>query len=174
LQDLNQAPTIKRLKTLDPKKNFLFCTTKNPFQYLVDCVNNGYVLHGSSRYITGEFIPQLTTDASKEFGNRKAIYLTSDPIVAMFRAYVGGIEIRGREDSKSTEITDEGEFIYSNTYFAVGEPEKVREKGYVYIFLKDIVDESYNLEHVSYKKASPILALEVSREDFPYEIEKLS
>ncbi|PKN02946.1 hypothetical protein CVU76_02890 [Candidatus Dojkabacteria bacterium HGW-Dojkabacteria-1] len=138
-------------------------------------VNNGYVLHGSTRKLV-ELIPQEANDSSKEFGNAKAVYLTSNPIVAKFCALVGGANVGERRDSKVTKISPEGEYTYTDTFFGVSKPENIRNEGYIYIFPKSVVDKSEGLEHISKEPIKPFIVIQMKRSDWDekkYPIEKI-
>lgn len=145
----------------------------NPLEYLENYVNKGYVLHGSTRKISGSLKPTLSNDLTKEFGNQKAVYLTSCPLVAMFCALTSGADVGHRVDSKRTVVDEEGRFTYTDTYFGVENIDRVSSSGYVYIFPKSVVDDTEGLEHISKKEIKPKYILGIKREDFKYEIEEI-
>lgn len=154
--------------------DFVFYKFLHPHELLKNLVNNGYILHGTSREIEGKLVPHQAYDEAKKFGNQKAIYLTSDPLTAIFTALTGGVEeIDARRNSIKSKRGKDGNYEYMETYFAVSNPSKVREKGYIYIFNKDVAEENESNEFISKKPIKPIMIIQVERKDFPYEIEKI-
>jgi hypothetical protein len=147
---------------------FKYVELKDPEEFITSCVNNGYVLHGTTRKLD-ELIPQKANDSAKEFGNAKAVYLTSSPIVAKFAALVGGADVGNRRDSKKTKISEKGVFTYSEVFFGVEKPENIKNEGYVYIFPKSVVDDTEGLEHISRKPIKPDLVVQIKREDWDEE-----
>jgi len=161
-----------------PKKfkngSFVFYTFPHPQKFFNNLVNYGYLLHGTSREIRGELIPHQAYDEAKKFGNQKAIYLTSDPLTAIFTALTGGVQdIGARRNSIKSRRGKDGNYEYIETYFAVSNPAKIREKGYVYIFNKDVAEASDNNEYISRKPIKPIMIIQVEGKDFPYKIEMI-
>jgi hypothetical protein len=141
---------------------------------LNNLVNHRYLLHGTSREIEGKLVPHQAYDEVKKFGNQKAIYLTSNPLTAIFTALTGGVEdIDARRNSIRSTKGKDGNYEYIETYFAVSDPAKVRKKGYVYIFNEDVAEENENNEYISRKPIKPIMIIQVQRKDFPYKIEKI-
>ncbi len=154
---------------------FEYVVVENPDEIITLSVNNDYVLHGSTRKLV-ELIPQQANDASKEFGNVKAVYLTSNPIVAKFCALVGGANVGERRYSKVTKISPAGEYTYTDTFFGVSKPENIRNEGYIYIFPKSVVDESEGLEHISKEPIKPFIVIQIKRSDWDeqkFPIEKI-
>ncbi len=155
--------------------DFVYYIFPNPQKFLSNLVNQGYLLHGTSRKIEEELIPQQEYDEAKKFGNQKAIYLTSDPLVAIFTALTGGVnEIDARRNSIRSKRGEDGNYEYIETYFAVSDPVKVSEKGYVYIFNNNVTDANENNEYISRKPIKPLMIIQVERKDFPYKIEKIA
>jgi len=154
---------------------FEYVILDNPDEIITLCVNNDYVLHGSTRKLV-ELIPQQANDSSKEFGNAKAVYLTSNPIVAKFCALVDGANVGERRYSNVTNITPEGEYTYTDTFFGVSKPENIRSEGYIYIFPNSVVDETDGLEHISKEPIKPFLVIQIRRSDWDeqkYPIQKI-
>jgi hypothetical protein len=157
------------------ENKFVYYIFEDPRQILNTLVFNKYLLHGSSKKIVGQLIPHQANDLAKEFGNQKAIYMTSDPIGAMYAALTGGVEGIGKSICrKNTSKDNEGKIVYKNTYFAVSNPNKIKDKGYVYIFLKSDADENEHYEFIAKKAIEPKLIIEIKREDFPFNIVKLT
>ncbi len=125
-------------------------------------------MHGTTRKLEG-LKPSQANDASKEFGNENAVYLTSNPIVAEFCALVGGANVGKRRDSKTTQIDEQGVFHYSDTFFGVENPEKIKDKGYIYVFPDSVVDETEGLEHIAKKKIKPSLVVLMTKNDWDEE-----
>jgi hypothetical protein len=144
---------------------FEYAVLDNPDEFLSFCVNEGYVLHGTTRKLD-ELIPQKANDSSKEFGNASAVYLTSNPIVAKFCALVGGTDVGRRRDSKRTVRGSDGVFKYEDAFFGVERPENIKENGYIYIFPDSVVDDTEGLEHISKKPIQPSLILQIKRSDW--------
>lgn len=159
-------------KNLIKEDNFSYYTLDNPEKFLNKCVNNGYVLHGSTRKILGYLKPYTSNDLSKEFGNQTGIYLTSIPLVAMFCAFVSGTNSGQRRSSIETRIENEN-IEYLNVYLGVENIQEVKDEGYVYIFKDSVIDESYGKEHISKKDILPEYILKIYRKDLRYTIEEI-
>jgi hypothetical protein len=154
--------------------DFIYYVFSDSRQTLTELVKAGYLLHGSSREIIGKLKPHRAHDEVKQFGNQKGIYLSLDPIQAMFTALTGGVKgIKARKNSIRSRINDKGQIKYLETYFAVSNPENIRDRGYVYVFSKSVVDASESNEYISRKPIQPELVIQVEKEDFPYKIEKI-
>jgi len=147
---------------------FKYAVLENPDEFLTYLVNNNYVLHGTTKRLE-ELEPNQANDSSKEFGNENAVYLTSNPIVAKFCALVGGVSIGKRRDSKITLRDKQGVFHYSNPFFEVENPEKIQDKGYIYVFPDSVVDNTEGLEHIAKKKIKPSLVVLMTRDDWDEE-----
>lgn len=154
-----------QLEKLDNGDSFEYAILDNPDEFISFCVNNGYVLHGSTRKVV-ELIPQQANDSSKEFGNALAVYLTSNPIVAKFCALVGGADVGARRNSKRTIKSSDGVFTYPDSFFGVEKIENIKNEGYIYIFPKTVVDETEGLEHIAKKPIKPSLVLQIKRSDW--------
>lgn len=159
-------------KNLIKEDNFSYYTLDNPEEFLNKCINNGYVLHGSTRKILGYLKPYTSNDSSKEFGNQTGIYLTSIPLVAMFCAFVSGAKSGQRQNAIHSK-TENGNIEYLNVYLGVENIENVKDEGYVYIFKDSVIDESYGKEHISKKEILPKYVLKIYRKDLRYTINKI-
>ena len=165
---------IKNRGTKGNHGKFHFITLTNPKETLISLVNHGYVLHGSSRKIEGALLPRQAYDSSKKFGNQVAVYLTKDPLLAMFTALCGGVEgITARRNSIRSTMDDKGRMNYTKTYFAVDNPELIKDKGYVYVFPVDVVDENQSNESIAKTPINPQLIIQIDKEDFPEKIQKI-
>lgn len=153
---------------------FKFVEVSNPQSLLEWATVNGYAMHGSTRQIRGELVPQQAHDLVKESGNREAVYMTRNPLLAEFTALTGGKNIDGRQNRCFLKIKD-GKVAYpQKPEFHVGKPEEVEDEGYVYLFDKETqVDEEVGGEFLSYKPVKPLVVVKVRREDFKYPIEKI-
>jgi hypothetical protein len=171
--DLLKEEVEKRNGSYNSKKDFNYVQLRDPESFLNFCVKNRFVLHGSAREIVGELHPHKANDESKEFGNQDAIYLTKAPIISMFTALTGGVEVGIRRNSVNSEIDEEGNYHYPKTFFGVLYPEKIQSSGYVYVFSEEVVDDSEGSEYISRKSIKPVLVVKVKREDFRFPIEKL-
>lgn len=167
----NHLIEIKSKKIV--KNGFVFYETASPKSLLEWAIQNGYVLHGTSTAIIGALEPRKSNDIHKEFGNKKAVYMTSIPLTAMFKAFAGGVDTGASQDTKQLEITDNGVFIYRNVHFAVQKPENLAKSGYIYIFANEQTDENEGSEYVSYKPIEPLTVIQVYLRDFGYKIQKL-
>ncbi len=180
MEDLENEVKKRKGKFLEERlengSSFEYAVLENPNEFLTYLVNNNYVLHGTTKQLE-ELKPSQANDASKEFGNENAVYLTSNPIVAEFCALVGGANIGKRRDSKKTQIDEQGVFHYSNTFFGVENPEQIQEKGYIYVFPDSVVDDTEGFEHIAKKKIKPSLVVQMNRSDWDeekYPIEKIN
>lgn len=166
--ELNRRDAIKV-----SDNDFEFFKLDTPEEFLSFCVNNGYLLHGSTRKISGVLTPQQANDTSKEFGNKTGVYLTTTPIIAMFTALTGGAEVGIRRNSVISKIDSDGNISYPETKFAVLHTNNVKPFGYVYIFPKGVADEHEASEYISKKAIQPILTVKIEKEDFRFPIEKI-
>lgn len=164
---------LKRNGNFQNKEDFNYVTLANPEEFLNYLAKSGYVFHGSTREIVGKLIPKQANDLSKEFGNREAIYLTSTPIIAMFTALTGGVNVGVRRNSVISKIDEDGNYHYPTVYFGVLKTKKIKSTGYVYIFPEDVIDESEEGEYISLRPIRPELIVKIEREDFRFPIEKL-
>lgn len=156
------------------KRKFVFYTIEQPQKFLNWLISEGFLLHGSSREIIGALVPQQANDLAKEFGNKKAIYLTQDPLVAIFCALTGGVKgIKIRRNSIRSRLNQLGNIEYIDTNFAVSDTEKIQKIGYVYVFTKEVIDEQENNEFISKKPIKPQLVIQIKRKDFPYPIRQI-
>lgn len=167
----NKLTEIKSDKLTED--GFTFYETASPKSLLEWAIQNGYVLHGTSVAIIGELEPRKSNDVYKEFGNKKAVYMTSIPLTAMFKAFAGGVDTGKSQDTKQLEITDTGVFIYKNVFLGVEKPENLAKSGHIYIFASEQTDEHEGSEYVSYKPAKPLAVIKVYLRDFKYKIQKL-
>ena len=157
------------------KGEFIYYKFENPEEILNTLVFNNFLLHGSSRKIVGKLIPHLANDQSKEFGNQNAIYLTSVPLSAMFSSLTGGVKDIGKTiNQKKTSKGVDKKIKYKNTYFAVSCINKIRDKGYVYVFPRSVADSNEHNEFIAKKPIKPELIIEIERKDFPFTIEKIA
>ena len=145
-----------------------------PNQLLDWAVDNGFILHGTSRLVDGDFVPNTAADSIKESGNRTAVCLTDMPPFAMFMALVGGTNVSGTANhGVHTETNDYGiktlEFA-----FGISTPDKIMASGYIYLFGPDCADEFINGEYLSYKPVKPVLAVRFDRDQFAYPIQTIA
>jgi|GEM_PF-1963744 len=153
--------------------DFIFHSSKSTEKLLNKIVSDGYLLHGSSRKICGELLPSQARDLIKESGNRKAIYITKVPAVAMFCALTGGND-RIRHRKNISHMKMKRELIeYSDMFFGVDRPENVMDKGYVYVIGINQINEEVGGEFLSYNPVVPMAVIEIDRNDFVFEINKI-
>ncbi len=147
-----------------------------PLSVLEQSVRDGYILHGTSRRIDHELIPQHAYDLAKASGNRKAVYLTKNPLVAEFAGITGGRAVNGRENQTHLEIDDEtGEFRYSGEQrFRVGALDRVAPEGFVYIFDQTQADEELNGELLAYERIRPLAVVKFDRAKFQHQIDEIT
>ncbi len=157
-----------RSEKLNNGNIFEYAVLEKPDEFLSCCINEGYVLHGTTRKLD-ELIPKQANDSSKEFGNAFAVYLTSNPIVAKFCALVSGADVGLRRDSKKTNIDSDGVFTYTDTFFGVGKPENIKKEGYVYIFPNTVIDNTEGPEHIAMKPIRPYLVIRIKESDWDKE-----
>ena len=146
----------------------------NPEEYLYGLIHEGYILHGTTRQIE-TLVPHTANDASKESGNRHAIYMTDNPAIAMYAALHGGVNEFGWSRHSSVKTIDDttGRITFHDLVFAAQHPEKLAAYGYVYIFPKDSADEYIQGEYLSYKPLVPEQIIEILRSDFNHPISLL-
>ena len=174
-----QKKLIQKIRSVGVERNkkegFEFYDVGGPQEFLEWACVNEYVFHGSSRVIEGNLEPREAIDDIKASGNRKAVYMTINPILAMFTALAGGKDVGTRRNKVFLEITDQGVVRYPKPpEFAVGKPEEIANEGYVYIFDKvSQVDEETNGECLSYKPIKPLAIIRIKRVDFQFPIEKI-
>lgn len=148
----------------------IFYRFDDPEAFLNWSVVHGFLLHGSTRKIFEDLVPYHAIDKIKESGNRKAVYITKSPAVAMFCALTGGVE--GLERRHTSHMTIENErVIYDSMYFGVNKTDLVTTGGYVYILGGYQIDEEINSEFMSYKPVIPLAIIKIDRKNFPYELE---
>lgn len=140
---------------------------KNVESLLNWAVTNDYLLHGSTRLIKESLKPYQANDKIKESGNRKAVYVTRVPAVAMFCALTGGVDGLERRHRSHIKI-DDRVIRYSEMYFGVNDIKEVRNAGYIYILGKWQVDEEINGEFLAYKEIDPMLILKIPRNSFNF------
>jgi len=145
-----------------------------PEQLLEWAADNSYLLHGSSRLITGAFNPQLANDSTKESGNRTALYMTDIPAISMFKALTGGVDGRGTTNHGAGLTVKDGKRTYHDMHFATSKPDLIAEEGYVYVFDETAADEHVYGEYLTYKPVKPIAAIKIKRKQFKHPIEVLS
>ncbi len=148
---------------------------ENITESLEDLVVRGYCFHGSSVLIDGQLKPSLANDDSKETGNRKAVYLSKNPLVAEFRALCGGIEVGKRVSACFMKIED-GKVSYDKKpSFGVEKPSEISEIGYIYVVdLRTSGLEEIGGEILSYQPIEPLFAIKMKKEEFKYPIETIS
>lgn len=130
-----------------------------------------YVFHGSSRE-NNILKPQKANDKVKESGNRKAIYLTNSPVLAIFCALAGGIEGMRERRNSINEIHSERGIEYQDIKLLVSHPELIKDEGYVYVCKRNGLDYE-NGEFLSYEPLKPEMVIKVKRSDLKYNIEKI-
>jgi hypothetical protein len=168
---LNKIKDIRAERNVEAD-NFETFSVQNPQEFLEWATVNGYVFHGSTRKTIGELVPQQANDLAKESGNRDAVYMTRNPLLAEFTALTGGKDVGVRQNKCFMQITDSKEVRYPQTpEFRVGKPDEVETQGYVYIFDREKqVDEEVGGECLVYEPVKPIAVIRVKREDFKYPI----
>jgi hypothetical protein len=165
---------VKKLYKLGNSKSdidgVLFYRIYETEKFLNWAILNNFLLHGSTRRITENLKPYQANDKAKESGNRRAIYITKVPAVAMFCALTGGVDGLSRRHSSHTKI-EKNCIDYEEMYFGVNHLDMVTETGYIYILGKNQVDEEINGEFLAYKEICPLAIIEIWRKDFPFKID---
>lgn len=154
-------------------EGFVYFQLEKPESFLNFCIKEGYLLHGSTRAIRGKLVPHKANDLAKEFGNQEGIYLTDAPIVAMFSAITGGVNIKATKHQVSSERDSEGNINYPKAHFAVARPHMIQDEGFVYVFSGKVVDASEGSEYISKRAIMPIVVIKISRGDFRFSIDKM-
>ena len=121
---------------------FLYYRLSKPELFLNWLVLGDYLLHGSTKAINENLKPYQAIDKIKESGNKKAIYITKIPAVAMFCAITGGVDGLLRRHLSHTRM-ENGKIQYKNMYFAVNDMNKVAENGYIYIIANRDINEDF-------------------------------
>jgi hypothetical protein len=154
-----------------------YCCWKfpNPLDVLEKLVVSGYCFHGSSRKIDGYVEPQQGCDFVKQSGNEMAVYMTINPLVALFTAIFGGVsEISERRHRCFLKIDKEVVSYPGKPYFAVNDPSMGVDEGYVYVFdRKNEGFEKINGEILSKNKVKPLFVVKIKMDDFEYEVDRL-
>lgn len=134
----------------------------------------GFCFHGSSKLVNGPLTPQQAYDEVKESGNREAVYMTINPLLAEFTALYGGADVGQRKNSCAMTI-DDGKVSYpGKQFFAVEKIEGIADIGYIYVFDKKTPGfEEANGEILSYMPIEPMFAIKIKKEDFKYPIEEI-
>ena len=155
--------------------NFEVREYDNPTAVLEKLAVEGYCFHGSSRRIEGNLEPQQATDLVKASGNEEAVYMTINPLLAEFAGLYGGVEgITKRENICHMEIND-GKVSYpGESHFAVNDPGKGAQEGYIYVFDRKTPGfEEVNGEILSKRKIETLMVIKIKREDFKPEVKKI-
>ncbi len=141
---------------------------------LEDLTVRGYCFHGSSRKIDDVLIPQQATDSVKESGNRKAVYMTRNPLLAEFVALSGGRDV-GKRISECYMAVDNGKVTYPTPpHFAVEKIGEISDEGYIYVFDSRLSElEEVNGEILSYVPIEPLFAIKMKKVDFKFPIETI-
>jgi len=147
---------------------------ENVLESLEELVIRGFCFHGSSRLIEDKLTPHLAVDDIKESGNRKAVYLTINPLLAMFTALCGGVDV-GKRENKCFMAIEDGEVKYPEIpYFAVEKTENISDIGYIYVVDRKMAGlDEINGEILSYEPIEPMFAIKIKRGEFRYPINKI-
>ena len=147
---------------------FVFVEVNNPLGFLEEIAKGGdYLFSGSSRRVNGEL------DPSSSVSKLPAIYMTRNPVLAMFHGFVGGMDNKiFRENTITMQIDDDtGEITYPVAEFSVGNPEAIAEEGYIYIIKNSLkYTRNENGEYLSSDSVKPDLVLKFKKSNFPFEI----
>ena len=167
----------RKIRNLDARffkdDDVKFCMVQDPDEFLTWCRFNDFVMHGSTRLIPGKLKPSLAHDLSKSFGNQKGIYSITTPIVAMFCALAGGVDVGLRRNSVRTKSSNQT-LSYTDVFFGVERIDEVKSEGYVYIFDKRQTDANEGPEYISFSPVTPLLILKIMKTDFDYTINEIS
>lgn len=138
---------------------------------LEDLAVRGYCFHGSSKLVDGKLTPQQEKDEVKESGNRKAVYMTVNPLLAMFTALCEGVEV-GKRKNKCFVTIEDGEVKYpEKPFFAVEKIENISGVGYIYVVDRKTPGlEEISGEILSYEPVEPLFAIKIKREEFKHPI----
>lgn len=148
--------------------------SEEPQKILEWATLNRFAFHGSTRNIIGPLFPHQANDSIKESGNRKAIYMTTNPLVAMFSALTGGKNLGSRRFSAQMETKNNKVIYPKQPIFKVEKLEKMPDHGYVYIFDRNTqVDEETAGECLVYKPVLPVAKLKINKNDLKIPIGKI-
>ena len=127
-----------------------------------------FVFHGTNSADIEELEPRQANCRAKNFGNIKAVYATTDPVLPIYhsvfnRKYFSGIHSSGVEDNKYV-------FKIDGTF----KDEKVWDNGCVYVLDKSEFEQGQDDggrlidEYASRELVKPLAKVLMSPEDFPY------
>lgn len=159
--------------TREVDSGFEYYKLDDPEKFLDWAVENGFLLHGTTRQVD-VFEPRQGHDTRRESGRKVAIYMGADAPIAMFMALIGGTNINGHSSFSSQSERNDDVSRAANYTFTVDNVNKVQEQGYVYIFSSEQIDADVGGEYHSYKPQRPIVAIKIERKDFHYPIQVMS
>jgi len=146
---------------------------------LEEYIDKGYVLHGSPAKIT-KFYPKPTADVAKKFGNDTAVFATRAVPSALFSAIVDRQVLPEGTDRRvkmfyKREINDKtGEELVITDYGvskALHKAGALKRKGWVYVLPSEtFIHDTKSNESKSHVPIKPLLALPVTRRNFPFKI----
>lgn len=147
---------------------FVFVEVNDPQDFLEAIAEGGdYLFSGSSKRTVGQLDPASSVSALS------AIYMTRNPVLAMFHGLVGGMDNKlSRENRITMEIDDyTGKISYPVAEFSVGNQDAISNEGFVYIIKNGLkYTRNDNGEYLSSDPVKPDLVLKFKRDAFPFEI----
>ncbi len=154
--------------------DFAYYEISRPQNFLECAATKDFVFHGTSRRIEGNLKPYKANDMLKESGNREAVYMTRNPLLAEFTALTGGVDVGRRQNSCNMAIENGVVSYPGEQRFGVENVDKVQNEGFVYIFdRKTQTDTEENGELMSYREIRPLAVIKIKRGDFGYQIDKI-
>lgn len=156
------------------KDGFEYVECSEPLKLIEDLARSGdWLMHGTTRRIVGDLEPRQARDDIKESGNRKAVYLTRNPVLVMFTALTGGTSGE-RKNKIGWEIDNQtGEFRYPVVELGVADMNQVKDEGYVYVGRNGLNIAYENGEYVSPDPVKPELLIKIKKDQFKFEVKKL-
>lgn len=169
---------LKQAIAAGPTQPIPYTSSAPKWQFLVHVAASGrYVLHGSNNPEIARFEPRQSNDVA-EFGNRTAIYASSDGVWPIFFAIADRTQHLSLVNASITELDDDQETRY---YFSITDTLLAANpwrNGTVYILPNDgfELDREYDLhgyrvranQVASLTAVSPLAKLSVQPEDFPF------
>lgn len=131
------------------------------------------VFHGSSRPFD-VLTPMSANDASKDFGNRVAVYASSDPVIAMFYAIQNRLNIRGIVIAELSRQRRSGIRTYKFAMPSQALKTRPWTQGYVYLLANDGFvqgrDDLNNAldEWCCFAPVEPVARVVIEPADFPF------
>ena len=164
LNNKSESVPVIEYNLLYPKEDFLRFLTEE----------KNVLLHGSSNRNIEILEPRQANDTVKASGNKKAIYVVTDPVLPIFYAIQDREKLQGSIKSGVSEDMEKGELEYKFEIPKKALDAKPWTRGMVYIFDKNQFHEEkddageLSGEWTSESPVRPLAKLEVGPEDFRF------